>query len=58
MPPEYAAEPDAPTASVVELESKLWRTLEQSLVEQSWKVTLPVIVLSGLEKLADSVGVS
>ena len=58
VPPEYAAEPEAPTARVVELESRVWRTVEQSLAEQSWKVTLPVIVLSGLEKVADSVGVS
>ena len=52
------ADPFAPTASVVDVESSVWRTVEQSFVEQTWNVTLPVSCVSGSPKVAVSVGVS
>jgi len=46
-----------PTASEVELESNVCRTVPQLESEQTWNVTLPVIVASGPEKVAVTVGV-
>src|SRR5262249_51994718 len=53
-----AAEPLAPTARVVELESKVPIELEQALSLQTWKVTLPVSCVSGSLNVALSVGVA
>src|SRR2546428_10109556 len=52
------AEPLAPTARVVTVESKVPRELEQLLVVQTSKVTLPVSWLSGSLKVAVRVGVA
>src|SRR2546429_681062 len=56
-PPGTAAEPLAPTARLVAVESKGPSELEQLLVEPTSKGTLPVSWLSGSSKVAVSVGV-
>ena len=56
-PPGTAALPLAPTARLVLLESKLPSELEQLLVVQTSKVTLPVSCVSGSLKVAVRVGV-
>src|SRR5206468_2968052 len=57
-PPGTAAEPLALTARLVLLESKVPSELEQLLVEQTSKVTLPVSFESGSRNVALSVGVA
>ncbi len=56
-PPGTAAEPSAPTARLVLVESKVPSELEQLLFEQTSKVSLPVSCVSGSVKVAVSVGV-
>ncbi len=56
-PPGTAAEPLAATARLVFVESKVPMELEQLLVEQISKVSLPVSCVSGSLKVAVSVGV-
>src|SRR5205823_2389936 len=53
-----AALPLAPTARLVLVESEVPSEVEQLLVAQTSKVTLPVSWLSGSEKVAVSVGVA
>ena len=57
-PPGTAAQPLALTARLVLVESKVPSELEQLLVEQTSKVTLPVSCVSGSLKVAVSVGVA
>jgi len=56
-PPGTAAEPFAFTARLVVVESKVPSELEQLLVVQTSKVTLPVSCVSASRNFAVSVGV-
>src|SRR5581483_3216171 len=53
VPPGIAAEPLAPLASEVDVESKVASGLAQLAAAQTWKVTLPVSLASGSAKVAD-----